>query len=168
MKRSYRSLIAVVAAILSFGLFLTACSDDDVASTGANGDEAEQDHDDHGETPVAEGARRIDVNATSFAYDPDEITVDTGEDVAIVLTYFTTSLSMNSMCTSPPTETKPLREASGPTRRASTPTTARSPVTGKPGWKGPWWWRSPSRSSERRLRRQGRQPWRPPTLQVRS
>jgi plastocyanin len=79
-------LIAVVAAILSFGLFLTACSDDDVASTGANGDEAEQDHDDHGETPVAEGARRIDVNATSFAYDPDEITVDTGEDVAIVLT----------------------------------------------------------------------------------
>ncbi|HMS49663.1 MAG: cupredoxin domain-containing protein [Candidatus Microthrix subdominans] len=86
MKRSYRSLIAVVAAILSFGLFLTACSDDDVASTGANGDEAEQDHDDHGETPVAEGARRIDVNATSFAYDPDEITVDTGEDVAIVLT----------------------------------------------------------------------------------
>ena len=48
MKRSYRSLIAVVAAILSFGLFLTACSDDDVASTGANGDEAEQDHDDHG------------------------------------------------------------------------------------------------------------------------
>lgn len=69
-----------------FGLFLTACSDDDVASTGANGDEAEQDHDDHGETPVAEGARRIDVNATSFAYDPDEITVDTGEDVAIVLT----------------------------------------------------------------------------------
>ena len=86
MKRSYRSLIAVVAAILSFGLFLTACSDDDVASTGTNGDEAEQDHDDHGETPVAEGARRIDVNATSFAYDPDEITVDTGEDVAIVLT----------------------------------------------------------------------------------
>ncbi len=86
MKRSYRSLIAVVAAILSLGLFLTACSDDDVASTGANGDEAEQDHDDHGETPVAEGARRIDVNATSFAYDPDEITVDTGEDVAIVLT----------------------------------------------------------------------------------
>ena len=86
MKRSYRSLIAVVAAILSFGLFLTACSDDDVASTGANGDEAEQDHDDHGETPVAEGARRLDANATSFAYDPDEITVDTGEDVAIVLT----------------------------------------------------------------------------------
>ena len=86
MKRSYRSLIAVVAAILSFGLFLTACSDDDVASTGADGDEAEQGHDDHGETPVAEGARRIDVNATSFAYDPDEITVDTGEDVAIVLT----------------------------------------------------------------------------------
>lgn len=37
-------------------------------------------------TPVAEGARRIEVAATSFEFDPDEITVTAGEDIAIVLT----------------------------------------------------------------------------------
>ncbi len=43
-------------------------------------------HDGHDEsTPVAPGARRIEVDATSFAFDPDEITVTAGEDVAIVL-----------------------------------------------------------------------------------
>jgi cytochrome c oxidase subunit 2 len=41
----------------------------------------------HGETsPVAEGARRVEVTATSFAFDPDEITITAGEDIAIVLT----------------------------------------------------------------------------------
>ena len=39
-----------------------------------------------GSTPVAEGARRIEVDATSFEFEPDEITVTAGEDVAIVLT----------------------------------------------------------------------------------
>lgn len=43
-------------------------------------------HADHGETsPVAEGARRIEVNAASFAFDPGEIEITVGEDVAIVL-----------------------------------------------------------------------------------
>ena len=36
-------------------------------------------------TPVTEGARRIEVDATSFEFDPDEITVTAGEDVSIVL-----------------------------------------------------------------------------------
>lgn len=36
--------------------------------------------------PVAAGARRIKVAATSFKFDPAEITVTAGEDVAIVLT----------------------------------------------------------------------------------
>jgi cytochrome c oxidase subunit 2 len=41
----------------------------------------------HGESsPVADGARRIEVTARSFEFDPDEITVTAGEDVAIVLT----------------------------------------------------------------------------------
>jgi plastocyanin len=41
---------------------------------------------DHGESSeVAEGARRIEVTATSFEFDPDEIRVAAGEDVAIVL-----------------------------------------------------------------------------------
>jgi len=37
-------------------------------------------------TPVASGARRIEVEATSFEFDADEITVTAGKDVAIVLT----------------------------------------------------------------------------------
>lgn len=37
-------------------------------------------------SPVADGARRIEVAARSFEFDPDEITVTAGEDVAIVLT----------------------------------------------------------------------------------
>ena len=40
----------------------------------------------HGESsPVAPGARRIDVAASSFEFDPARITVTAGEDVAIVL-----------------------------------------------------------------------------------
>lgn len=83
MKRSYRSVVAVAAAVLCFGLVLAACSDDDVTGAGSDGDDTEHDHDET--SPVAEGARRIEVKATSFEYDPDEITVDAGEDVAIVL-----------------------------------------------------------------------------------
>jgi plastocyanin len=42
---------------------------------------------DHGESSeVAEDARRIEVTATSFEFDPDEIRVAPGEDIAIVLT----------------------------------------------------------------------------------
>jgi plastocyanin len=43
-------------------------------------------HHDDGNTPVEPGARKIPVAAKSFAYDPEEITVEAGEDVAIVLT----------------------------------------------------------------------------------
>lgn len=52
-------------------------------SEDMDGDEMSHAHDES--TAVAEGARRIPVNATSFAFDPDEITVSVGEDVAIVL-----------------------------------------------------------------------------------
>ena len=39
---------------------------------------------DHGESsPVADGARRIDVAATSFEFDPKEITITAGEDIAM-------------------------------------------------------------------------------------
>jgi plastocyanin len=41
----------------------------------------------HQETsPVVDGARRIEVTATSFEFDPDAITITAGEDIAIVLT----------------------------------------------------------------------------------
>src|SRR3546814_9578574 len=44
-------------------------------------------HDDDEEnSPVADGARQIEVTATDFAFDPGDITVEAGEDLAIVLT----------------------------------------------------------------------------------
>src|SRR3546814_1479247 len=44
-------------------------------------------HDDGEEnSPVADGARQIEVTATDFAFDPGDITVEAGEDLAIVLT----------------------------------------------------------------------------------
>lgn len=50
---------------------------------GAMGNDAEG----HGdESPIAEDARRIEVTAANLAFDPKEITVAAGEDVAIVLT----------------------------------------------------------------------------------
>jgi heme/copper-type cytochrome/quinol oxidase subunit 2 len=40
----------------------------------------------HGEsTPVAEGARRVEVGASNLEFDPQEISVTEGEDVAIAL-----------------------------------------------------------------------------------
>jgi plastocyanin len=91
-----RSPLAVLLLVLASGLALTACGDDDPGpdhsmesmpgngmGDGMGGGMAD-DHDES--TPVADGARRIEVAATSFAFDPDEITVTAGEDVAIVLT----------------------------------------------------------------------------------
>lgn len=90
-----RSLIAALLSVLALGLLLTACGDDDssadrpmesMADDGMD-DEMMNDHGDHNEsTPVADGARRIEVAATSFEFHPDEITVTAGEDIAIVLT----------------------------------------------------------------------------------
>ena len=43
--------------------------------------------DDHGEaSPVADDARRVEVAARSFEFDPTEIQAEVGEDLAIVLT----------------------------------------------------------------------------------
>lgn len=85
-----RSLVAVLLSVLALGFVLTACGDDDsgadhpmesMPDEGAAG--GMDGHDES--TPVADGARRIEVAATSFEFDPDEITVTAGEDVAIVL-----------------------------------------------------------------------------------
>lgn len=86
------SLPVLLAAVL-----LAACGgDDDTGTTPMNGMDDEQmadqmdDHmgdDDHDEaSEVAPGAREIEVTASSFAFDPDTIEVEAGEDVAIVLT----------------------------------------------------------------------------------
>lgn len=43
-------------------------------------------HEDEGASPVAHGAREVEVTAGSFEFEPDRIEVEAGEDVAIVLT----------------------------------------------------------------------------------
>ncbi len=90
-----RSLVAALLSVLALGLVLTACGDDDSSVADPPMESMPGDGmgggmgggmDGHDEsTPVAEGARRIEVAATSFKFDPDEITVRAGEDVAIVL-----------------------------------------------------------------------------------
>ena len=87
-----RSLVAVLLSTLALGLVLTACGDDApsgtedrIAAMPRNGMDGGMMHDHDESTPVAEGARRIEVEASSFEFDPDEITVTAGEDVAIVL-----------------------------------------------------------------------------------
>jgi cytochrome c oxidase subunit 2 len=86
MRRSTLLLLALVAVS---SLVLAACGDDDDTTSGEmpmsdSGMGGGMGHDET--SPVVDGARRIEVTATSFAFDPDEITVTAGEDVAIVLT----------------------------------------------------------------------------------
>lgn len=87
MRRSTTLLLALAA---TSGLLLAACGDtDDTPDTAGPTTEATGGHDDvdHDETsPVADGAREIEVTASSFEFEPDEITVTAGEDVAVVLT----------------------------------------------------------------------------------
>ncbi len=83
MRRSFVVVLSVFALTL-----VSACGDGEEATSSNPATTAPggAGHDDHGESsPVVEGARRIDVNATSFSFGPDEIEVIAGEDVAIVL-----------------------------------------------------------------------------------
>lgn len=94
MRRSTTLFLALVAAS---SLVLAACGDTDdttsadmpmsdsgMGGTMGGGHDGGTVHDET--SPVADGARRIEVTATSFEFDPAEITVTAGEDVAIVLT----------------------------------------------------------------------------------
>lgn len=86
-----RSTLLFLTCLATTSLVLTACGDTDDRADMPMSDSAMDDgmHDDgmgHDETtPVVEGARRIEVTARSFEFDPDELTVTAGEDVAIVL-----------------------------------------------------------------------------------
>lgn len=69
---------AVLALVLSSAL--SACGDDPPRATSADGGSA------HAESsPVAPGARHLEVSARSFAFGPSEITAKADEDLAIVL-----------------------------------------------------------------------------------
>jgi cytochrome c oxidase subunit 2 len=95
MRRSTTLFLVLVA---TSSLLLAACGDTadttsadmpmsdsgmDGAMGGGMGHDGAMGHNES--SPVADGARRIEVTATSFEFDPDEITVTAGEDVAIVL-----------------------------------------------------------------------------------
>lgn len=73
MRRSFVVVLSVFALTL-----VSACGDGEEATSSNPATTAPggAGHDDHGESsPVVEGARRIDVNATSFSFGPDEIVV---------------------------------------------------------------------------------------------
>jgi plastocyanin len=86
-----RSTLLFLSLVTTSSFLLAACGGDDDPtdmpmsdSDMGGGMDGGMGHDES--SPVADGARRIEVSATSFAFDPDEITVTAGEDVAIVLT----------------------------------------------------------------------------------
>lgn len=92
MRRSTRLALCLVA---SSSLVVAACGSDDDSHgdmpMSGSGNDGSMDMDSgamgHNEdSPVAKGARRIEVTATSFEFDPKEITVTAGEDIAVVLT----------------------------------------------------------------------------------
>ena len=86
MRRSTTLFLALVA---TSSLALAACGDDDTTDADMPMSDSDMDGGDMGHdesSPVADGARRIEISARSFEFDPDEITVTAGEDVAIVLT----------------------------------------------------------------------------------
>ena len=75
-----------IAAVLAGGLLLAACGDDDTASDMPAMDDGHGGEGHDADSPVADDAREIEVTATDFAFDPDEITAEVGEELAIALT----------------------------------------------------------------------------------
>lgn len=85
-----RSRIVGIVAVTAAGLLvLGACGsgDDDSASTTTAGEHGEEEGEGHTEnSPVAPGARTIEVSGTSFEYDMPTIEATVGEDIEISLT----------------------------------------------------------------------------------
>lgn len=92
--RARRARALLLSLFVTVGL-LAACGDgdDDPEAVSGPGETSEAEDStegggaEHGSgSPVAPGAREIQVAGRSFAFDPDEISIEVGEDVAIVLT----------------------------------------------------------------------------------
>ena len=89
----------ILLSLLLAAVLLSACGDDDdpanhgggmgnggmgnggMGNGGMGNGAADGDN-----SPVADGARRVEVTGTSFEFDPAEVTVEAGEDIAIALT----------------------------------------------------------------------------------
>ena len=94
-----RTAIRLLTALTLTATLLAACGDDDPVQDAAVQDSADRDgasgeggqddgHQDDHEDPseAAPDARRIEVTADDFAFEPAEITAEAGEDLLIVLT----------------------------------------------------------------------------------
>lgn len=80
----------LVYLLISVALVTAACGGDDHDMDAMSSDTTESDaghgEDHEADSPVPEGARRIEVHATSFAFDPETIDVGAEKPVAIELT----------------------------------------------------------------------------------
>jgi plastocyanin len=104
-----RRTLTLTFSVLALAGLLSACgSDDDTTAAGVGSSPETTANDDNGEgaahgemndgemddsemdhgtnTPVAPGARPVELSGSSYEFDPAEITIPAGEDVAIVLT----------------------------------------------------------------------------------
>jgi plastocyanin/predicted small secreted protein len=100
-----RRTLSLIFSVVALAGLVSACGGDDdttESGLGSSSDTSATDGDGHDDmddghmdddgrdhavnTPVAPGARRIELSGRSYAFDPPEITVRAGEDVAIVLT----------------------------------------------------------------------------------
>lgn len=87
----HRRPLAIAALLLAGTTLVAACGDDDQTSAGdmpTMGDDGHgmDRHHDDGASPVAGGARRIEVAASIDGFDPEQITAEVGEELAIALT----------------------------------------------------------------------------------
>jgi cytochrome c oxidase subunit 2 len=80
-----RISVGWLAILAGFGL-VSACGDDEpeAATSSADGTISEAGGGHEGASPVADDARHVAVSGRSFEFDPEEITVRAGEDIAIV------------------------------------------------------------------------------------
>jgi plastocyanin len=99
-----RRTLSLTFSVVALAGLLSACgSDDDTTDAGLGSSPETTANDDNGEgaahgemndgemghganTPVAPGARPIELSGSSYEFGPAEITIPAGEDVAIVLT----------------------------------------------------------------------------------